>query len=257
MHMTTKVQGMRIAMDLYRLPNQPNFDGDLAAGNQGFYGGGKKAGRMRIRAGFHLAADMQVADNAELQILIHGVLAPLIAAGDIGIDPHTVTMLEYFKKQNVDAVLITGDVATTGLEEEYQKFNDIWDSVFTDPAAAPEKIVMTGNHEFEQAYYGRETVEDVYRKYMEAYGYDSINRNVVVGGYHFITLTSESAAVDGQYTQVTTDWLKEQLDAAVAENPYQPIFVRRINRCRTQPTAALGAQPRPRRCTTCSRIVRR
>lgn len=133
---------------------------------------------------------------------------------ETGADTHTVTMLEYFKKQNVDAVLITGDVATTGLEEEYQKFNDIWDSVFTDPAAAPEKIVMTGNHEFEQAYYGRETVEDVYRKYMEAYGYDSINRNVVVGGYHFITLTSESAAVDGQYTQVTTDWLKEQLDAA-------------------------------------------
>lgn len=38
MHMTTKVQGMHIAMDLYRLPNQPNFDGDLAADTDGYQG---------------------------------------------------------------------------------------------------------------------------------------------------------------------------------------------------------------------------
>jgi len=38
MSMTTKVQGMRIAMDLYRLPNQPNFDGDLAADTDGYQG---------------------------------------------------------------------------------------------------------------------------------------------------------------------------------------------------------------------------
>lgn len=266
MHMTTKVQGMRIAMDLYRLPNQPNFDGDLAADTDGYQGSVKSpviettvpntwksqlvSGGVGLRTGgsqmavdsirvtvpvsmldgnpdSYIPSSDQGGEDAVYEDLKFGVISDLHISSkmETGADTHTVTMLEYFKKQNVDAVLITGDVATTGLEEEYQKFNDIWDSVFTDPAAAPEKIVMTGNHEFEQAYYGRETVEDVYRKYMEAYGYDSINRNVVVGGYHFITLTSESAAVDGQYTQVTTDWLKEQLDAAVAENPYQPIFV--------------------------------
>ena len=38
MHMTTKVQGMHIAMDLYRLPDQPNFDGDLATATDGYQG---------------------------------------------------------------------------------------------------------------------------------------------------------------------------------------------------------------------------
>lgn len=266
MHMTTKVQGMHIAMDLYRLPDQPNFDGDLATATDGYQGSVKSpviettvpeswktqlaSGGVGLRTGgsqmavdsirvtvpvsmldgnpdSYIPSSEQGGEDAVYEDLKFGVISDLHISSTMatGADTHTVTMLEYFKEQNVDAVLITGDVATTGLEAEYQKFNDIWDSVFTDPSSAPEKIVMTGNHEFEQAYYGRETVEDVYRKYMEAYGYDSVNRNVVVNSYHFITLTSESAAVDGQYTEITTDWLKEQLDAAVAENPYQPIFV--------------------------------
>lgn len=176
---------------------------------------------------YYVPSSEQGGEDEVYDDLKFGVISDLHIHADMetGVDTNLVTMLTKFKNENVDVVLITGDVATTGLKEEYDKFLAIWDSVFPDPDAAPVRLALTGNHEFEQAIFGREEVQDVYDKYMAAYGYDTVNWNVVVNGYHFIGMNSEGSAVDGLYTAATADWLREQLDAAVAENPYRPIFV--------------------------------
>ena len=142
---------------------------------------------------------------------------------ETGVDTNLEIMLNYYKEQNVDAVLVTGDVADGALPEQYAKFNAIWDKVFTENA--PQKLVIMGNHEFGKAYYHEETIEDAYNNYLNAYGYSEINFNKAVNGYHFIGINSESASVDGKYTSTTLDWLKTQIDNAVAENATAPIFV--------------------------------
>lgn len=145
--------------------------------------------------------------------------------GTTGIDSNISTMLNYYKEQNVDAILVLGDVANSAKETQFAKFTTAWDAVFTDSKTAPRRLVIMGNHEFENAYYKRETVADAQQRYMTAYGYDTLNFNVKVNGYHFIGINSESAAIDGRYTETTVSWLKAQLDAAVEENRNAPIFV--------------------------------
>lgn len=145
--------------------------------------------------------------------------------GTTGIDSNIYTMLNYYKEQNVDAILVLGDVANSAKETQFAKFTTAWNAVFTDSKTAPRRLVLMGNHEFENAYYERETVADAQQRYMTVYGYDTLNFNVKVNGYHFIGINSESAAIDGKYTETTVSWLEAQLVAAAAEDPDAPIFV--------------------------------
>lgn len=265
MHMSTSVRGSDVKMDLYRLPDQPHFDGDPFNTCSGYkedvaspvlqadigswndvpaYGGVGLAAvtsQMTVDAikvsvpvsmlasnpNYYVPSSEQGGEDEVYDDLKFGVISDLHIHADMetGVDTNLVTMLTKYKNENVDVILITGDVATTGLKEEYDKFLAIWDSVFPDPGAAPVRLALTGNHEFEQAIFGREEVQDVYDKYMAAYGYDTVNQHIKVNGYHFIGLNSEDSPVNGKYTAATADWLREQLDAAVAENPYRPIFV--------------------------------
>ncbi len=133
--------------------------------------------------------------------------------------------LEKFKAEGVTAILLGGDTVNTNQASEYASFHKIWNSVFPDAASAPMLLAVTGNHEFEQAYYNKETIQDVYDRYMAEFGYDTVNFHKTVNGIHVIGLNSESSAVNGGYTEKTADWLKAELASAAAENPSAPIIV--------------------------------
>lgn len=133
--------------------------------------------------------------------------------------------LEKFKAEGVSAILMGGDTVNTNLDTEYAKFHSIWNSVFPEASSAPTLLAVTGNHEFEQAYYNRETIDDVYKRYMDQFGYDTLNFHKVVNGIHIIGLNSESSAVNGGYTAKTTDWLDAELAAAEEADPLAPIIV--------------------------------
>ena len=60
--------------------------------------------------------------------------------GTTGIDSNIYTMLNYYKEQNVDAILVLGDVANSAKETQFAKFTTAWDSVFTDAESADKKI---------------------------------------------------------------------------------------------------------------------
>jgi predicted phosphodiesterase len=66
--------------------------------------------------------------------------------------------LEYFKKQNVDAVVHCGDFAHRGQVEEMRFHADVWRRVFPKNLAPDghkvEKLFVTGNHDTEGAAYG-------------------------------------------------------------------------------------------------------
>ena len=63
-------------------------------------------------------------------------------------------VLEFYKKEGVDAVLIAGDLTNGGTMTEMRVVTAVWDEVFGKDAKAPERIFVTGNHEkvyFDQA----------------------------------------------------------------------------------------------------------
>ena len=127
------------------------------------------------------------------------------------------TMLEQFKADNVDIVMITGDIGYACEDVEYEKFWTAWNSVFPDEETAPKLLVVSGNHEFDRVVFNKETLEVAQNRFMTVFGLEEMNQHMVVNGYHFIGLNSEDGSTDGLYTEVTTDWLKAQLDIAVAD----------------------------------------
>ena len=60
--------------------------------------------------------------------------------------------LEWFRDQNVDAVVVAGDMADLGMDENLMAVSEAWYSVFPDdkyPDGRPiEKVFVTGNHDW-------------------------------------------------------------------------------------------------------------
>jgi len=66
--------------------------------------------------------------------------------------------LEWFRDQGVDAVMVTGDLADTGLVSQLQGAADAWYSVFPNDRAPDgrkvEKLFLLGNHDYHGYLYG-------------------------------------------------------------------------------------------------------
>ncbi len=66
--------------------------------------------------------------------------------------------LEWFRDQDVDAVLIAGDMADSGLVEELRLVSETWYAVFPEDKAPNgkhvEKVFVLGNHDFDGLFYG-------------------------------------------------------------------------------------------------------
>ena len=62
-------------------------------------------------------------------ILKLGLVSDVHLGGE-GKDADLERVLRHFDAQGVDAVMITGDIAHTGLIKEFEQFAAIWDKVF-------------------------------------------------------------------------------------------------------------------------------
>lgn len=124
----------------------------------------------------------------------------------------------FFSENELDGVAVVGDLTDSGAKEQYDVFKQIKDSELSIPL-----IASMGNHEGNTA-----------DGFTEATG-NKPNDNKVINGYHFITVSPGSGSVDestgkgstqggGNYSYAL-DWLKNQLDEAVKEDPTKPIFV--------------------------------
>lgn len=128
--------------------------------------------------------------------------------------------LTKFKVSNIKVLMVAGDIANAGETGAYQKFNQIFNSVFTDPSTAPQKVLVMGNHDYANGM----TVTDAQNNFTNTLGC-SLDTNITVNGYHFIGVSTEGGDTNGDFTTISTNWLTAQLNAAVAENPNLPIFV--------------------------------
>ncbi len=118
--------------------------------------------------------------------------------------------------KQLDALLVAGDLTNNGTQEEFERF---WNAVSTGLRGETKFLgVVAKNHDGWTV--GREELHAMYSALTGA----TPDFHTVVNGYHFIGL-SVSADKKYHYDKGQKQWLKEQLDAAVAEDPNRPVFV--------------------------------
>ncbi len=120
------------------------------------------------------------------------------------------------KYKSLDALVVVGDFATTGSDEEYNLFNSI---IEENIRPETELITVLGNHEFIK--YRDVDASVAYTHYKELINKD-VDRHLTINGYHFIAC---SYSEDGKTFDSKKDWLTENLDSATKENPEKPVFV--------------------------------
>lgn len=120
------------------------------------------------------------------------------------------------KYKNLDAVVVVGDFATSGSDEEYALFNEIVDKNVQD---GTEIIAVLGNHEF--ITYRDYDASIAYEHYKQLINED-VDRHLVINGYHFIAC---SYSEDGKTFDSKKDWLNKELSSATKENKEKPVFV--------------------------------
>ena len=118
--------------------------------------------------------------------------------------------------KNVDALMVVGDFAGGGAENEYAMFKKVVNSVIK-----PQTQVLTvmGNHEFIE--YRDVDATAAYPVYQKMINPD-VDTDVVINGYHFIGVSYDN---NGKTFSGKTEWLRERLDNAAKEDPNKPIFV--------------------------------
>ncbi|RPF47387.1 3',5'-cyclic AMP phosphodiesterase CpdA [Hydrogenoanaerobacterium saccharovorans] len=135
-------------------------------------------------------------------------------------DKNLIKALTKFKQENIDALMVAGDIANSGKKGSYEKFNSIFNQVFDDPATRPQKLMVMGNHD----YYGSIFPSLCRSRFKSAFGAD-INRTIVMNGYSFIGVSTNDRSTEGDFPSSTLNWLKQQIDNAIASDPNKPIFV--------------------------------
>jgi 3',5'-cyclic AMP phosphodiesterase CpdA len=120
--------------------------------------------------------------------------------------------------QKQDAVVIVGDLTDNGLQEEYDRFFSVYD-VKKQPQAV--SLITIGNHEYRNGL----SEADAQKRFLTETGMESIYDHKVIKGYHFIILGSENRLTEGYYSKEQIQWLGEQLEQAVKDDPKKPIFV--------------------------------
>ena len=117
---------------------------------------------------------------------------------------------------NVDALLVCGDLTNDGTEAQFKKFQTAIDGALRGDTRFLGVTAMA--HDGMGMW--RTKMLDLYS---ELSGNDP-DFHVVIGGYHFIGLSVSRDQLE-HYDLGQLRWLKKQLDAAVAEDPAKPVFV--------------------------------
>ena len=116
----------------------------------------------------------------------------------------------------LDAVMYVGDIADNGRRDQFCGFKSSVDAAVKDETQVL-ALLAVKSHD------GSTMDEGALDYFKNVTGIDADN-HVVINGFHFITL-SQSKNEGEKYGEYQREWLKEQLDAAVKDDPSKPIFV--------------------------------
>ncbi len=134
----------------------------------------------------------------------------------------TLTML---KNKGMDALIIGGDFTDIGSKKAWKTFKEIYDNVMRKDER-PIPLYILGNHDYWLSNFVEcweiptpATMQKRFTKYTGELPYS----HKIINGYHFICWSSSNGSYDKCNTN--TQWVRDELDKAVADDPNKPIFV--------------------------------
>lgn len=134
----------------------------------------------------------------------------------------TLTML---KEKGMDALIIGGDFTNVGAKKAWGTFKEIYDKVMAD-SEQPIPLYILGNHDYWLDYFVKSheipTPAKMMKRFTEYTG-ELPYSHKVINGYHFICWSSSDGSYDKSYRN--EDWIRGELDKAVADSSDKPIFV--------------------------------
>lgn len=133
--------------------------------------------------------------------------------------------LTSLKNKGMDALIIAGDFTDQGSKKAWGTFEEIYDKVMADEDQ-PIPLYILGNHDYWLDLFVKcweiPTPAKMQKRFTSYTG-ELPYSHKVINGYHFICWSSGNGSYDKCNTNI--DWIKAELDAAVADDPTKPIFV--------------------------------
>ena len=135
--------------------------------------------------------------------------------------------LEKMKSENVDVILMAGDIVDTGYKEEYELYKNILNSVYTDDNKKPLIFEIMGNHEYyttknRKIGYNLEKNINLFRENFGKYPF----YHTKINQFHFIFWSMQN--YDNQFSvKVHTEWIEKHIKLAEADLKKEgdPIFI--------------------------------
>ena len=124
------------------------------------------------------------------------------------------------KNLGVDAVMMTGDVASGGQPEVYEFFMKTYNEVFADKK--PELLMVMGNHDFRNKKYV--TREEKLKVFMDAFKMKELDYVRTVKGYKFVAFNPTSTNGE-QYTKEHFPRFQKMISGAIKDSGNKPVFV--------------------------------
>lgn len=134
----------------------------------------------------------------------------------------TLTML---RDKGMDVLIIGGDQTNVGTKKAWSTYKEIYDNVM-EGYDTPIPLYIMGNHDYWLPDFVScfeiptpATQQKRFTKYTGEYPYS----HKTINGYHFICWSSSDGSYDKSYTN--EEWIRGELDKAVADGADKPIFV--------------------------------
>lgn len=115
----------------------------------------------------------------------------------------------------LDAALFVGDMTDNGRKDQFLGFSAAANSVLKDETQL--LSVLAKSHDGSTL--GKGSLD-----YYSGISGENTDIHKVINGYHFIGLSASHTEGD-HYSEYQREWLVQQLDAAVADDPTKPVFV--------------------------------
>ena len=142
-------------------------------------------------------------------------------------DRNLKNTLNKIKEENVDVIIMAGDIVNTGYPTEYEKYKNILNSIYTDKDSKPLIFEIMGNHE----YYTTKFKKSGYslKKNIQLFK-DNFNKypfyHIKINNYHFIFWSMQNYDTRENY-KIHTNWLQMQIEIAEKDLKKEgdPIFL--------------------------------
>lgn len=179
--------------------NRREFLGGVVAAGGFWATHGALAAKSPVRLRFGVISDIHVRVGGPRD---HGIF------GDTYYFSKT---LRYFKEKQVDAVLIAGDIADNGFDDQMLLVAKAWFEVFPDGCGV-EKLFITGNHDWA----GQRTIEKMSALWEKAWHEPYVSLwHKTVKGYHFIGKHWDSNGFGG-----LAAWLTANGESLKGDKPF-------------------------------------